>query len=74
MNVLKKAKKSGILAIYKPLELIFRSCLISDDCEKTNFVPVHTKRDKQIYQSISLLPICENFLNDYFSRFSVNMN
>ena len=51
-------------SIYRPLKLIFQSCLESGkfpiEWKKENMVPVHNKGDKQIlknYRPISLLPI-----------------
>ena len=51
-------------SIYKPLNLIFKSCLETDqfpsDWKKANVVPVFKKGDKQLlknYRPISLLPI-----------------
>ena len=51
-------------SIWRPLKLIFQSCLesgkFSIEWKKTNVVPVHKKGDKQIlkhYRPISLLPI-----------------
>ena len=48
----------------KPLEMIFKSCLIKgeypSEWKKANVVPVHKKGDKQLlknYRPISLLPI-----------------
>ena len=42
----------GILSIYRTVELIFRSCAIRgkflSDCDKVNYVPVHTKVHKQL--------------------------
>ena len=56
-------------SIYKPLKLIFQSCLESgkfpSEWKKANVVPIHKKGDKQIlknYQPISLLPITEKIL------------
>ena len=51
-------------SIYKPLNLIFKSCLETgqflSDWRKTNVVPVVKKGDRQLvknYRPISLLPI-----------------
>ena len=51
-------------SIYKPLNLIFKSCLETDqfpsDWKKANVVPVFKKGDKQLlknYRPISLLTI-----------------
>ena len=50
---------------YKPLQLIFRSCIengkFPSEWKKANVVPVHKKGNKQIlenYRPVSLLPIC----------------
>ena len=52
-------------SIYKPLQLIFRSCIengkFPSEWEKANVVPVHKKGNKQTlenYHPVSLLPIC----------------
>ena len=56
-------------SIYKPLKLIFQSCLESgkfpSEWKKANMVPIHKKGDKQIlknYRPISLLPITGKIL------------
>ena len=50
-------------SLCKPLEIIFKSCIIKgeypSECEKANIVPVQKKGDKQSlknYRPISLLP------------------
>ena len=52
-------------SICKSLDLIFQSCIkqgkFPAEWKKTNVVPVHKKRDKQIlknYRPVSLLPVC----------------
>ena len=52
-------------SIYKPLQLIFRSCIdngkFPSEWNKANVVPVHKKGNKQTlenYRPVSLLPIC----------------
>ena len=52
-------------SIYKPLQLIFRSCIengkFPSEWKKANVVPVHEKGNKQTlenYRPVSLLPIC----------------
>ena len=52
-------------SIYKPLQLIFRSCIengkFPSEWKKANVVPVHKKGNKQTlenYLPLSLLPIC----------------
>ena len=52
-------------SIYKPLQLIFRSCIVNgkfpSEWKKANAVPVHKKGNKQTlenYRPVSLLPIC----------------
>ena len=51
-------------SLCKPLEMIFKSCIIKgeypSEWKKANVVPVHKKGDKQLlknYRPISLLPI-----------------
>ena len=51
-------------SLCKPLEIIFKSCIIKEEFpsewKKANVVPVHKKSDKQSlknYRPISLLPI-----------------
>ena len=51
-------------SIYKPLQLIFRSCIengkFPPDWKKANVVPVHKKGNKQTlenYRPVSLFPI-----------------
>ena len=53
-------------SIYKPLNLIFKSCLetgqFPSDWKKANVVPVFKKSDKQLlkhYRQVSLLPITD---------------
>ena len=60
-------------SIWRPLKLIFQSCLesgkFSIEWKKTNVVPVHKKDDKQIlkhYRPISLLPISGKTLKRLF--------
>ena len=62
-------------SIYKPLNLIFKSCLetgqFPSDCKKANVAPVFKKGDKQLlknYCPISLLPI----LGKIFERLLYN--
>ena len=52
-------------SIYKPLQLIFRSCIengkFTSKWKKANVVPVYKKGNKQTlwnYRPVSLLPIC----------------
>ena len=52
-------------SICKSLDLIFQPCIkqgkFPAEWKKTNVVPVHKKRDKQIlknYRPVSLLPVC----------------
>ena len=52
-------------SIWKPLELIFKTCLQNGrfplEWKKPNVVPIHKKGDKQTiknYRLVSLLPIC----------------
>ena len=52
-------------SIWKPLEIIFKSCIkkgqFSDNQKEGNVVPVHKKGDKQVvrnYRPVSLLPMC----------------
>ena len=52
-------------SVYKPLQLIFRSCIENEEFpsewKKADVVPVHKKGNKQTlknYRSVSLLPIC----------------
>ena len=52
-------------SIYKPLQLIFRSCIengkFPSEWKKASVVPVHKKGNKQTlenYRPVSLLPIC----------------
>ena len=52
-------------AITKPLDLIFKNCLVSntfpDVWKKANVIPVYKKGDKQLlknYHPVSVLPIC----------------
>ena len=52
-------------SIYKPLYLIFRSCIenekLPSEWKKANVAPVHKKGNKQTlenYHPVSLLPIC----------------
>ena len=54
-------------SIWKPLKIIFRSCLengkFPTEWKKANVVPAHKKRDKQNlknYCPISLLPVAKN--------------
>ena len=58
--------KICIKSLCKPLEMIFKSCIIKgeypSEWKKANVVPVHKKGDKQLlknYRPISLLPIFE---------------
>ena len=60
-------------SIYKPLNLIFKSCLktgqFPSEWKKANVVPVFKKGDKQLvknYCPISLLPITGKIFEDYF--------
>ena len=63
-------------AICKPLQLIFRSCIIENgellsEQKKANVVPFHKKGNKQTlenYCPVSLLPIC----GKVFERLSYN--
>ena len=52
-------------SVYRPLQLIFRSCIengkLPSEWKKANVVPVHKKGNKQTlenYRPLSLLPIC----------------
>ena len=52
-------------SIFKPLQLIFRSCTESEkllsEQEKATDIPVHKRDNKRIlenYRAVSLLPIC----------------
>ena len=52
-------------AVFKPLHMIFTSCLetgvFSILWKKANVVPIHKKKSKQLvknHRSVSLLPIC----------------
>ena len=52
-------------SIVKPLSIIFKNCIndgiFPDIWKKSNIIPVHKKRDKQVidhYRPVSLLPIC----------------
>ena len=56
-------------SIFKPLELIFKSCLENGrfpiKWKKANVVPVHKRNNKQLienYRPISLLPVCGKIL------------
>ena len=60
-------------SIYKPLNLIFKSCLktgqFPSEWKKANVVPVFKKGDKQLvknYRPISLLSITGKIFEDYF--------
>ena len=60
-------------SIYKPLKLIFQSCLESgnfpSEWKKANVVPVHKQGDEKIlksYRPISLLPIIGKILRNYY--------
>ena len=60
-------------SIYKPLNLIFKSCLETDqfppDWKKANVVPFFKKGDKQLlknYRPMSLLPIIGKILKGNF--------
>ena len=72
-------------SIWRPLKLIFQSCLKSGkfptEWKKANVVPVHKKGDKQIlknYRPISLLPIAgkifERLLYDRMFEFFIENN
>ena len=57
-------------SIFKPLQLIFRSCIengkFPSEWKNANVVPVHNKGNKQTlenYRPVSLLPICGKFSN-----------
>ena len=61
IRMLKLCDKS----IYKPLNIIFKSCLTQhifpSEWKKANVVPIHKKSDKQFfnnYRPASFLPIC----------------
>ena len=62
-------------SIFKPLELIFKSCLKNGkfpiEWEKANVVPVHKGNNKQLienYRPISLLPVCGKILERLISN------
>ena len=71
-------------SLCKPLEMIFKSCIIKGECpsqwKKANVVPVYKKSDKQTlknYKPISLLPIFEKFFeriiyNNVFEYLTTN--
>ena len=71
-------------SIYKPLQLIFRSCIengkFPSEWKNTNVVPVHKKGNKKTlenYRPVSLLPICGKiferlFYNSLFEFFIAN--
>ena len=72
-------------SIFRPLKLIFQSCLESGkffiEWKKANVVPVHRKGDKQIlenYRPMSLLPIAgkifERLLYDRMFEFFIENN
>ena len=62
-------------SIFKPMELIFKSCLVHETFpfgwKKANVISVHKKNDKKslkLYRQISLLPIC----NKIFQHLTCN--
>ena len=71
-------------SLCKPLEMIFKSCIIKgeypSEWKKANVVPVHKKGDKQSlknYRLISLLPIFEKIFeriiyNNLFEYLTTN--
>ena len=69
-------------SIYKPLQLIFRSCIENgkspSEWKKTNVVPIHKKGNKQTlenYRPVSLLSICgkifERLIYNSLFKFSI---
>ena len=68
-------------SVYKPLQLIFQSCIENEkfpsDWKKANVVPVHKKGNRQTYRPVSLLPICDKIFerliyNSLFEIFIAN--
>ena len=71
-------------SIYKPLQLIIRSCIengkFPSEQKKTNVIPVHKKGNKQTlesYRLVLLLPICGKIFkrlifNSFFEFFIEN--
>ena len=72
-------------SIYKPLQLLFRSCIqngkFRSERKKTNAVPVHKKGNKQTlenYRSVFPLPVCgkifKHLIYNNFFEFSLLTN
>ena len=73
-------------SIYKPLQLIFRSCTengkFTSEWKKVNVVPIHRKVNKQTLENcrpVSLLPICSKVFerliyNSFFKQLTANQS